>query len=72
MVSYKSNVKTLKRKTNVGRYLLLGVILPLLPLFFLLDLMLFFVASYEGCLNCGFKDVIDKGIFCRLAIKQLK
>jgi|GEM_PF-1838464 len=73
MSSYSSNVKTSKpKKRNVVRYLTLGVLLPLLPLAFLLDLILFFIASYEGCLNCGFKDIIAKGIFCRLIINQIK
>ncbi|OGK64688.1 hypothetical protein A2313_04295 [Candidatus Roizmanbacteria bacterium RIFOXYB2_FULL_41_10] len=73
MESYKNNVNTAKvKKTNVLRPLLLVALLPFLPLAFLLDLILFFVISYEGCLNCGFNDVIKKGVFCRLVIKTIK
>jgi hypothetical protein len=72
MTSLNKNVNTLKaRQTNVVRYLSF-LLLPLLPLAFLLDLVLFFVVSYEGCLNCGFSDVVKKGIFCRLIIKAIK
>jgi hypothetical protein len=73
MNSYSSNVKTSKpKKQNVVRYLTLGVLLPLLPFAFLLDLILFFIANYEGCLNCGYKEVINKGIFVRIVVKQIK
>jgi len=73
MESLNKTVNTSKvRKTNVLRFALFLVLLPFLPLAFLLDLILFFIASYEGCLNCGFADVIKKGIFCRSLITIVK
>jgi hypothetical protein len=73
MESLNKNVNTPKvTKTNVLRLALFLVLFPFLPLAFLLDLILFFVISYEGCLNCGFADVIKKGLFCRSIIKIVK
>lgn len=73
MESYNNNVKTLNgRKPNVVRYLLLVVLLPLLPLAFLLDLIWFFLVKSEECLHCGWEDIVAKGIFTRIIINKIE
>jgi hypothetical protein len=61
------------KNQNLGILRILYKLL-LLPLFlptFLLDLILFLTIN-EGCIDCGLKEIIKKGIFLKILIKKLK
>lgn len=47
----------------------------LIPLFlpaFLLDLILYMATNKDECVNCGWGDIVKKGVFCQVLVKVLK
>jgi hypothetical protein len=44
----------------------------MLPFSFLLDLILYMATTKDECLNCGWGDIVKKGVWTKVVVHHIK